>query len=121
MVYTSSTLSLAALETFVHLAERSAPDEFLAMAGDVPAEVGIESIRASDLPANWRSYVAPSALADIGATWVRQARTAVLAVPSAIVPQELNYLLNPAHRDFRRIRVGKPEPFRFDERMGKAR
>lgn len=44
-----------------------------------------------------------------------------MAVPSAVIPQELNYLLNPGHADFHRIRTRPPVPFRFDERMGKGR
>jgi RES domain-containing protein len=45
--------------------------------------------------------------------------TAVLAVPSAVIPHELNYLLNPRHPHFKRIRVGRPEPFSFDPRLRK--
>jgi len=71
----------------------------------------------SELPANWRSYPAPDALADVGARWARELRSPVLAVPSAVIPQELNYLLNPLHSDFKRIRVGKPDNFRFDPRL----
>jgi RES domain-containing protein len=54
-----------------------------------------------------------------GSRWFRAARTAVLEVPSAIVPSEKNYLLNPLHSDFRRIRVGRARPFVFDPRMWK--
>ncbi len=71
----------------------------------------------SELPANWRRYPAPDALADLGTRWAHELRTPVLAVPSAVIPQELNYLLNPRHSDFKRIRVGKPEAFRFDPRL----
>jgi RES domain-containing protein len=48
---------------------------------------------------------------------VSAAETAILAVPSAVIPQELNYLLNPLHPQFKQIRVGRPEPFRFDPRL----
>jgi RES domain-containing protein len=54
-----------------------------------------------------------------GSRWLRQGRTEVLEVPSAIVPSEMNYLLNPAHPDFRRIRVWRPLPFALDPRMWK--
>jgi RES domain-containing protein len=56
-------------------------------------------------------------LADLGTAWARKGTTAVLAVPSAIVPRERHYLLNPAHPDFVRVRVGRPEPFTLDPRM----
>jgi len=71
----------------------------------------------SERPANWRSYPAPEALADLGTRWAHEQKTPVLAVPSAVIPQELNYLLNPLHSRFKRIRVGNPEAFRFDPRL----
>ena len=54
-----------------------------------------------------------------GSAWLRRARTAVLEVPSVIVPSERNYLLNPRHPDFARLRIGRPTPFVFDPRMWK--
>ena len=53
------------------------------------------------------------------ADWLESLETAVLGVPSAVIPQETNYLLNPSHPDFVRIRLNKPEPFAFDPRMWK--
>jgi len=52
-----------------------------------------------------------------GGLWVKQARSAVLELPSAIIPIELNYLLNPAHPEFKKIAIGKPVPFSFDPRF----
>jgi len=52
-----------------------------------------------------------------GSNWLRRGRTAVLEVPSAIVPSENNYLLSPQHVDFHRVRIGRPRPFVFDPRM----
>lgn len=71
----------------------------------------------SELPASWRSYPAPEALADLGTRWAQELKTPVLAVPSAVIPQEVNYLLNPLHSHFKRIRVGDPELFGFDPRL----
>jgi len=56
-------------------------------------------------------------LADIGSDWIDAGRSAVLAVPSVIVPQELNFLLNPRHPQFKRIRIGRPQSFYFDPRL----
>jgi RES domain-containing protein len=53
----------------------------------------------------------------VGTRWARELKSLVLAVPSAVIPLELNYLLNPLHADFRRIRVRNPEAFRFDPRL----
>ncbi len=76
-------------------------------------------MRPADLPAGWRPYPAPEGLAGLGSEWVRGGQTAVLVVPSAVIPQEHNYLINPAHPDIRAIRVGSPQPFSLDPRLWK--
>lgn len=119
-MYTSATLSLAALEYFIHLDPAEAPPDLVAIPADIPDGVSRSEVESADLPTNWRSYPAPEFLADLGTEWLRSGRTAVLLVPSVIVPQERNYLLNPAHRDFRVVRAGTPEPFSFDPRMWKG-
>jgi len=119
VVYTSGSLSLAALELFVHVDIDIAPDDLVAVQVDVPTSLAMETIKIEGLPKNWRRYPAPEALQDIGTAWATKASTAILAVPSAVIPEELNYLINPAHRDFKRIRIQKPLPFHFDPRMWK--
>jgi RES domain-containing protein len=119
VVYTSATLSLAALEYFVHLDAADAPTDLVAVPADIPDELARSEIAVDSLPPTWRQYPAPDQVADLGVSWLRAGRTAVLVVPSAIVPQEQNLLLNPAHRGFRAIRVGTPESFSFDPRLWK--
>lgn len=119
-MYTSSTVALAALEVLVHLDVSELPDDFVAIPADVPESLAIARVSPKELPANWRAYPAPQALADVGTRWAQEAKTAVLAIPSAIIPLEENYLLNPLHAAFRQIQIGKPEPFRFDARLFKA-
>ncbi len=116
VVYTSGTLSLAALEYLVHLEPSEAPDDLVAIPAELPDTLRRTEVRADALPPTWRAYPAPDALAELGTAWVRAASTAILLVPSAAVPQERNVLLHPAHPDFRRVRVGRPEPFSFDPR-----
>ncbi len=119
VVYTSESLALAALEYFVNLDADLGPADLVATRAEVPGEVAMRVIAPRDLPRTWRKYPAPGALRDLGTAWALEGATAVLAVPSAVIPQERNYLLNPAHPEFRRIRVHPPEPFRFDPRMWK--
>ena len=69
------------------------------------------------LPADWTEEPPPPSTKWIGDLWVKQARSAVLSLPSVVIPSETNYLLNPAHPDFRRIKFGKPAPFAFDPRL----
>ena len=115
IVYTSITLSLAALETLVHL---NPPVAFKYVA--IPIEFDeaiVETVAAMDLPADWNEEPPPPSTAEIGDRWVRESRSAVLKLPSVIISAELNYLLNPAHSDFKRIDIGTPMPFSFDPRL----
>ena len=121
VVYASATLSLAAQELFVHLDPAEVPKDLVAVSADIPDSVRIKVLGATGLPKNWRQYPAPESLAAIGTAWARSLETAVLEVPSAVIPQERNYLLNPAHADFVRIRSSRPEPFAFDPRMWKRK
>jgi RES domain-containing protein len=117
IVYTSGTVSLAALELFVNLDPDTSPDDLVALTADVPEELTLRRIEVADLPRNWQRFPAPPQLKSIGDTWARSGKTAVLVVPSAVIPHESNYLLNPAHPDFSRIRILKSRRFRFDPRM----
>jgi RES domain-containing protein len=119
LVYSSGSLSLAALELFVHVDVDLVPIDLVAIAAEIPDSVRVDAVKIDGLLKDWRHYPGPEALKDIGTAWVSKGSTAVLAVPSAVIPEEQNYLLNPAHRDFKRIRVQKPMPFQFDPRMWK--
>ena len=119
VVYTSSSLSLAALETLAHFDEEEAPDTLVAIPADMPDEVPITRVKLSELVANWRATPPPESLAETGTRWAVARHSLVLAVPSAIIPEDLNYLLNPLHAQFKRIRVGRPKPFSFDPRLWK--
>ena len=103
----------------MHLDEDMAPRSFVAISADVPEDASITRIRTTDLVAGWRASPPPESLAEFGARWLETKHTLMLAVPSAIIPSELNYLLNPLHPQFRRIRIGRPEPFTFDPRLRK--
>jgi RES domain-containing protein len=119
VVYLGGTLSLAALETLVHLSAADAHLEFAAIEVVVPDAIRIAKLARRRLPANWRAEPPPAETKSIGSEWVRAAETLLLRVPSVIVPRESNYLLNPAHPDFARLRIGRSEPFGFDRRMWK--
>jgi RES domain-containing protein len=119
LVYCSSTLSLAALEYFLNLEPLLAPRDLVAIPAEIPADTSRSELASALLPQDWRSYPAPERLRDLGDGWVRSGESAVLFVPSAVIPREHNVLLNPAHPDFPKIRTGKPEPFSYDPRMWK--
>lgn len=117
MVYASTTLSLAALESFVHLEPNLIPTDLCAVSAVVPEGVSMERLGAEDLPVNWRDYPAPARLQDLGSDWLREQRSLVLFVPSAVNPEEFNVLLNPLHSEMARVSEVKSKPFRFDPRM----
>lgn len=116
VVYVSSSRSLAVLEMAVHLDASALLASFVL----IPCEFEERLVTAVDrraLPAGWRGDPSPPELAAIGDGWVKQARSAVLAVPSTIVEEESNFLLNPAHPAFSQVRIGEPQNFEFDERL----
>jgi len=84
---------------------------------EIPNDIRKERVELSDLPARWRVSPSPEYLQSIGNDWIGRRLSAVLAVPSAVIPQENNYLLNPAHPDFKHIRINRPTPFSFDPRI----
>jgi RES domain-containing protein len=77
----------------------------------------VEVVDPAVLPAGWMEYPAPSALEEIGDQWAAEQRSAILQVPSVVVPAELNFILNPQHPLFAQVAVGPPTPFRFDPRL----
>ena len=105
IVYTAGTLSLALLEIIVHLEIKEALNYFQA----IPIAFSnalVESVPSKALPLTWNSTPAPFTTKTIGDQWVRQSASAILCVPSAVVPNELNFLLNPHHPDFSKIEIG---------------
>jgi RES domain-containing protein len=116
LVYTSESRALAAMEILVHV---DLPDRlFLNRWAIVPAEIPGDLIeRPQRVPPSWRDMPPSIATREFGAGWAREQRSAVLRVPSAVVLGEFNYLLNPAHPDFRQVGIGRPEPFIFDPRL----
>jgi RES domain-containing protein len=120
-VFASATLSLAALERFVHADPDLEPADLVAIGIRIKSPVRTERVALSVLPSNWRQYPAPVELTSIGERWLRRGKTVALLVPSAVVPRERNVIINPAHRDFDTLTVAQPEPFSYDPRMWKTR
>lgn len=115
VVYAASSAALALVETLVH-AERAdlLRDAYVAVPLRIPARL-VETL--ADLPADWQAWPHPASTQRLGTAWVDGRRSAVLVVPSAVVPHETNVLLNPLHPAFHTIEVGAPEPFPIDARF----
>jgi len=96
---------------------RAIPRDELAIRVEIPEDMGTLHVSVSDLPHDWQELDHASCLA-IGDKWIQQSRYAVLDVPSAVVPEDRNLVLNPKHRDFARIDTTDPGvPFRWDPRL----
>jgi RES domain-containing protein len=121
VVYTSASISLAVLEYTVNYRRRSWVPATVLGRAVIPASVAIETVSVRELPANWFSADAPQGLRIVGGKWLGRGETAVLQVPSAIVTEEWNYLLNPLHADFRKLRLTAPQTFNFDQRVARSK
>jgi len=119
VVYAASSLALAALEVFVHLQRAQAKIRWVSFELEIPDAVPVLDLPLRQLPRNWRREPPLAATMNIGGEWVEGGTTAVLRTPSAIIPTECNYILNFAHPDFRKLRIGSATPFSFDPRMWK--
>lgn len=115
VVYTSPSQALAAMEFFVHVVGTQPPIDLAMVHADLPAGKGmIERLGPDVLPEDWRSSY--SIGRQIGSDWIASGRSLALEVPSVLV-NEWNVLINPLHPAFRKVKIGKPEPFAFDARM----
>jgi len=116
-VYVSGSESLAMLEVMVHLDDNSLLQHYI-MYKITLAEKDILSLASDKLPEEWRDEPAPPETADIGDIWLEDKTSLALAVPSVIVPNEYNYILNPAHPDFKStVQTAKEVHFQPDDRL----
>jgi RES domain-containing protein len=118
VVYTAGSQALAALEMLAHLDSPALLRQAYSL---VPVEFDARLVlvpKRDALPRGWDLTPAPDAVRAFGDAWVAAGTSAVVQVPSALVADEPNYLLNPAHPAFGRITIGRPLRFRFDHRLG---
>jgi RES domain-containing protein len=115
--YTSEHQSLAMLEYFVHLDADDAPPDLVLVTAEIPDDLPNERVATDDLPSQWRRSPAPAELARVGDEFVEKGESCILIVPSALAPNENNWLINPQHPAFRRIVVSGIEPLSYDPRM----
>jgi RES domain-containing protein len=121
VVYTSASISLAVLEYTVNYRRRGWVPATVMGRAIIPARVRVETVSIDKLPASWFGASPPLQLQVLGGDWLERGTTAVLKVPSAIVTEEWNYLLNPLHADFRKLRIAVPQPFNFDQRVARSK
>lgn len=118
VVYTADSRALAALEILVNAGRGSAQRlAFSMLAASIPDTLSITRVEIDDLPLDWRTARPVDATRRIGTQWLVEGKSAILCVPSAVIPQERTYVLNPLHPDFVKITISQPQPFLFDSRL----
>lgn len=117
MVYTSESRALCTTEIAVHTPLGILPEDYVIIAIEIPNALQIAEIKHIALPEDWKSLPHSHSTQEIGDAFVTDEKSAVLKVPSAVVQGEFNYLLNPSHKDFKKIKVKLVEAFDFDERL----
>lgn len=119
VVYLSDHSALAALETFVHLKGAAAKIKFVMFRMEIPDEVSVVELSVARLPANWRNEPPTLETMVLGESWIRERRSAILKVPSVLVPAAANFIYNPLHPDATKVKIDRGEKFSFDPRMWK--
>ena len=117
-VYCAGSRALAMLEMLVHIDFRNQlPEDRILVSIDIPSSVHIETWPAKQLDKGWDEYVYSEHSQKVFGHFVAKNQSAVLTVPSAIVPEEPNYIINPLHRDFAKIQVMRWRPLNLDPRL----
>ncbi len=117
MIYCSESRALAMAEVAVHLPLGLLPNDFVMMEIEIPALVKVKTIASASLPVGWNNFPHGPATQKIGDEFIRKSSTCILKVPSAVVKGDFNYLINPAHKDFGKIKLVDHSDFPFDNRL----
>jgi RES domain-containing protein len=117
MIYTASSRALACLENVVHRNALGLQSLFRTMVIQIPEALPVTIIEKDALLQDWHLFKKYPLTQAIGDAWIKKGETAALRVPSAIIAEECNYLLNPGHKDFKRIILIGTEAFSFDHRI----
>jgi len=114
-MYAASSIALAAFEVLVHA--RKPPADLVLVRIQIPDRAPVESPALNDLPVGWRSPLPSTNCQQWGDHWCRSRAALALALPSVIIPEEPNYLINVAHPAMRDVKVIPIRPFQFDLRV----
>lgn len=115
-IYTSESRALALLEYTVNINIEEIPRALSMLTFEIPT-ADIEIIRENKLPGNWRQSPAPSSTKDFGTHLLKTSVHAVLKIPSSIIPQEYNYILNPLHLNSKYLKIVDLKDFIYDVRI----
>ena len=115
MLYTSQFISLAVLESLVHLQKNNIPLSQHLLYIDIKNDFETVEITNKHLKKNWQHDINYTQW--IGTEFIKNNKSLALKVPSAIIPEEYNILVNPLHADFKKTRIVSASLFEFDKRL----
>jgi RES domain-containing protein len=116
VVYTAGSRALAILERLVPTDPEDLPDDLVLFQIEIPDSSSRESVSVATLALDWRRP-RHAQCRSVGDEWAASGRSLVLTVPSSVVPEETNYLINPRHPEATAVRVTEERPFSFDLRL----
>lgn len=117
IIYSSDSRALAMAEVAVHLSLATLPSDYVMIEIVILDNIKIMEIKIKDLPANWNSHPPNTSTQKIGDAFIDSNNECVLKVPSAVVPGDFNYLINPYHVEFKKIKITNILDFSFDKRI----
>lgn len=117
LIYTASNRSLAMAEVAVHFSIATAPPNYKMLTIYVPDDISITTIDIKDLPSDWSIFPHSDSTKKFGDQFILDNKHCILKVPSAVTKGDFNYLINPRHPDFSRIKIIDTEDFIFDSRL----
>jgi RES domain-containing protein len=116
ILYTAESRSLATVEYLVHVPLQIIPKDVYIAEIDVP-DTAIGIVEVASLEKNWQDYPSPTSIRDIGDKWQKDSKGLLLRVPSAVIKNEWNVLINPEHSQFNEVKIVAIEPYIFDARL----
>nr|WP_247679972.1 RES family NAD+ phosphorylase [Chitinophaga polysaccharea] len=117
VIYTASTLALATLESLIHRNGYGFNSDFATVFIEIPDDLPITEIRTKDLPEGWNSVDSYGISQELAEQWIKKGETAVLKVPSAVIPDEYNYVINSLHHDTIKIKIVEVTDYVPDPRI----
>ncbi|HPT13639.1 MAG TPA: RES family NAD+ phosphorylase [Bacteroidales bacterium] len=117
MVFTSESRALCAVEIAVHIPLGILPLDYLLITIEIPDRIRYDEVSPEDLPDGWNSMPYGTLTRKTGDNFVKEMKSAVMKVPSAVIPGEFNFLVNPKHPDSSLITIRSTQPFKFDSRL----
>jgi len=117
VIYTSESRALASLEYLVHIPFQLLPDDLRIATIEIDKKISPQRLNIKNLPPNWKDYPSPGKLAEIGTNWLSENISLLLMVPSVLVSNEFNILINPSHPDIKYVKIKEVKDFSYDKRL----